>query len=239
MKGQLWVVEGLDGAGKTTMMDKVVEFLTSHGVPYVRTREPGGTPLAEHLRDGLKFGFHGLRDYEISPMVQTMLLNAARVDHVEKVIKPSMAEGKIVLCDRFMDSTFAYQGGAGGLDFQTLWRIHVTACNFFPDMVIMMDGDPKVFAERMADRGEPDKLDQLQIEKGERMRQWFRDSCDRSSKVYKLIDATQNQEQVYAQVLPHLMQKLNELKQRPSVDRDSPVMVKYPTPGETFKGLML
>jgi dTMP kinase len=216
MKGQFWVVDGLDGSGKTGLMDKIKAFLTDHRIPFIWSREPGGTPFAEMLRDGLKFGFYGLGDYELSPMTQTMLFNAARVDHIEKVIKPHMAQGKIVLCDRYKDSTFAYQGGAGGINASKLTTIHDLVCGFNPDMVFMMDGDPKVFAERMAGRGQPDKLDKLQLDKADEMRDVYQYRASLEPDVYRVIDATQSEEQVWAQVLPHLMEKLNQLKQRPT-----------------------
>jgi len=218
MKGQFWVIDGLDGSGKTTLMDRIIELLSDQGIPYIRTREPGGSQFAEFLRDGLKYGFYGLKDYELSPMTQTMLFNAARIDHVEKIIKPHMAQGKIVLCDRYKDSTFAYQGAAGGINAAKLTTIHDLAVGFDPDMVLMMDGDPKVFAERMAERGKPDKLDKYQLEKADEMRDVYQYRASRDPAVYRVIDATQSQEQVYAQVLPHLMEKINVLKQRPKAE---------------------
>lgn len=202
MKGMLIAVEGLDGSGKTGTVEKLHDYFKAAGLKVIRTREPGGTPLAERLRDSMKYGFYGLEDQKLSPMTLALLMNAARADHLEKVVRPYIKDGYIVITDRFVDSTLAYQGGAGGVDLGVLRTIHHLAHDgLYPDLTLLMDGDPNIFASRMCSRGRPDALDVLQTTKAERMREVFM-SCYRmgTPQSYRLIKADLPEENVWAQV---------------------------------------
>ena len=149
--GRFITLEGGEGAGKTTLAKTLAKTLEEQGVRTVITREPGGTPNAEALRNLLVEGETG----RWSPLSETLLLYAARADHVERLIKPSLNNGLWVICDRFSDSTRAYQGAAGGLSEARIAQIDAaTLDGFGPDLTFMVDLDPEVGLERTRQRGE-------------------------------------------------------------------------------------
>ena len=150
-QGRFITLEGGEGAGKTTLAKALSESLESQGVRTLITREPGGTPNAEALRNLLVEG-----DTERwSALSETLLLYAARVDHVERLIRPSLDQGIWVICDRFSDSTRAYQGAAGGMSTAQINEID-RACmhGFGPDLTFVVDLDPETGLERTRLRGE-------------------------------------------------------------------------------------
>lgn len=151
MAGKFITLEGGEGAGKTTLIEGLKGALERDGLTVVKTREPGGTPNAEAIRELLLSG-----DVERwSPVSEALLFYAARVDHVERVIRPAIERGDWVLCDRFADSTRAYQGAAGGTDPSRLAALHKVALDSFePDLTLIVDIDPSVGLERTWARGE-------------------------------------------------------------------------------------
>lgn len=151
MTGRFISLEGGEGAGKSTLAISLREHLQARGLEVIVTREPGGTPGAEILRDIL---VNGATD-RWSPMTEALLMYASRVDHVEKLIKPALTRGAWVLCDRFADSTTAYQGAAGGVDLAQIALLH-QAClgDFKPDLTLVVDLDPKIGMNRTVKRGE-------------------------------------------------------------------------------------
>lgn len=151
MKGKFITLEGGEGAGKTTLIEGLKGALERDGFTVIKTREPGGTPNAEAIRELLLSG-----DVERwSPVSEALLFYAARVDHVERVIRPAIERGDWVLCDRFADSTRAYQGAAGGTDRSRLDTLHKVALgDFEPDLTLVVDIDPNVGLERTWARGE-------------------------------------------------------------------------------------
>jgi dTMP kinase len=148
-KGLFVTLEGGEGAGKSTLARALQAALIRRGREVVLTREPGGTPGAEEIRDLLVKG-----DTERwSAMTEALLFYAARVDHVEKVIQPAMARGAIVISDRFADSTMAYQGAAGGIDLARLKALHRLALNDFqPALTLLVDIPPEIGLHRTRDR---------------------------------------------------------------------------------------
>ena len=150
-RGRFITLEGGEGAGKSTLAAGLSEALNSAGVETVITREPGGTPNAEALRALLVEGEPG----RWSPLAETLLLYAARADHMRRVIEPALERGAYVICDRFSDSTRAYQGAAGGLDPARLEAIHqASMAGFAPDLTLIVDLDPRIGLERTRRRGE-------------------------------------------------------------------------------------
>jgi len=136
--GLFLTFEGPDGSGKTTQSQKLLGRLLEAGYDAVWTREPGGTRLGEVLRDLMLNGDSELG--ELSPRVEAMLLSAARANHVDDLIRPALDAGKIVVCDRFVDSTIAYQGGGSKLDIDALRRInHFATAGLIPDLVVLVD----------------------------------------------------------------------------------------------------
>lgn len=135
-KGIFLTFEGGEGTGKSTQIRLLAEYLKEKGKDVVTTREPGGTPEAEEIRPLIVKGFVEKWD----TMTETLLILAARRNHVEKLIKPSLQEGKWVLCDRFRDSSWVYQGWAGGLGIDIIEKLHYLALgDFYPDITLVLD----------------------------------------------------------------------------------------------------
>ena len=149
MRGRFISLEGGEGAGKSTQARLLADALRARGLDVVLTREPGGTPGAEAIR-ALLLGLYGegwgLR-------AEALLFAAARSDHVERLIEPALAAGKWVICDRFLDSSRAYQGGAGGLGDDAVMELHrIGSGGLLPDMTLLFDVSPDVAAARLAAR---------------------------------------------------------------------------------------
>lgn len=152
-RGVFITFEGIDGAGKTTHMDALAQTLRAQGREVVRTREPGGTPLAEKLR-GLFL--HDAMD----PLTETLLVFAGRRDHLTQVIEPALARGAWVICDRFTDATFAYQGGGRGFDLTVLNTLEQwVQGERQPDLTFLFDLPPAIAAQRLAAARQPDRFE--------------------------------------------------------------------------------
>ena len=158
MSGLFISFEGIDGAGKSTHIQALADALRAQGRALTLTREPGGTPLAEQLR-------HMVLNDSMDPMTEALLVFAARRDHVQRVIVPALARGDVVLCDRFTDATFAYQGGGRGFDWQVLQQLeqwvqsHGQAGLLQPHTTVWFDLPPAVAAERLAGARVPDTFE--------------------------------------------------------------------------------
>lgn len=220
-KGFLLAIEGPDGSGKTTMRDFMQEYFSSVGIVPVMTREPGGTPLAEQIREKYILADRESLSEPISPMAETLLFMAARALHLDNMVKPRLAEGSLVITDRFCDSTFCYQGAGRGLDIIKLREMHNLAFDgIVPDLTIVLDGDPEIFRKRLALRGESSKLnhfDKMGSDFHYKTRNLYRDFAWANKERYVLIDAEVNEEQVKAQLIPHLMNIDSAIRTRPVV----------------------
>ena len=147
--GRFITLEGGEGAGKSTQARLLAEALRGRGLDVVTTREPGGTPGAERIRELLL----GLDGDGWHPRAEALLFAAARSDHVERLIRPSLAEGKWVVCDRFLDSSRAYQGGGGGLTDSDVMTLHgVGSEGLLPDLTLLIEVSPETAARRLARR---------------------------------------------------------------------------------------
>lgn len=195
--------EGLDGSGKTTLIKRISEYFKQNDIDHIVTREPGGTKLAEHIRSILKHGVGGGED--IDRDTEMMLFNAARSHHVNAVIKPALGAGKVVLCDRFADSTFAYQGAGRGLDIGKLMKFHHDYIGLYPDVTFLMDGDPSVFIARVFGRGTTDPLEKMVLESAQRIRDFYLRQADESSDIYVTLDATKSEEEVFNSAISTLV----------------------------------
>jgi dTMP kinase len=144
-RGKFITFEGLDGTGKSTQIEKLAKALRARGVSVVVTREPGGTPTGEKIR-------HVILDSAttgLAPMAEMALMFASRAQHIHEVIAPAMAQGKVVLCDRFTDSTEAYQGSGRKLGSKAVLELHRILCDDLqPDLTILMDSDVATSVER-------------------------------------------------------------------------------------------
>nr|WP_314742010.1 dTMP kinase [uncultured Haemophilus sp.] len=197
MRGKFIVLEGLEGAGKSTAHQAVLAKLEELGIKdVVLTREPGGTPLAEKLRHLIK---HDLEE-SICDKAELLMLYAARVQLVENVIKPALAEGKWVLGDRHDMSSQAYQGGGRQIERKVLDNLKRTVLgDFEPDLTIYLDIDPAVGLERVRGRGKMDRIEQQSLDFFYRTHQRYLELTQNNDKAV-IIDAEQPLEKVTADI---------------------------------------
>ncbi|GAB1671107.1 dTMP kinase [Mannheimia haemolytica] len=197
MRGKFIVIEGLEGAGKTTAHQVILKELEQAGInDVVMTREPGGTPLAEKLRHLIK---HETEE-AINDKAELLMLYAARVQLVENVIKPALAEGKWVLGDRHDMSSQAYQGGGRKLDRHLLETLKESVLGTFePDLTIYLDLDPVIGLERARGRGELDRIEQQSLDFFYRTRERYLELTQHNEKAV-IINAEQPIEQVTADI---------------------------------------
>lgn len=160
-RGRFITLEGGEGAGKSTQLRLLAEALCGAGIPVITTREPGGSPGAEEIRGLLVTGTPG----RWQPLTEALLLNAARHQHIAETIEPALAAGTWVLCDRYADSTFAYQGAGHGLDLGVLGALHgIATAGLTPDLTFVFDIDPAVGLSRAASRrGTEDRYEQMDL----------------------------------------------------------------------------
>ncbi|MEG9488916.1 dTMP kinase [Mannheimia bovis] len=197
MRGKFIVIEGLEGAGKTTAHQVILKELEQAGISnIVMTREPGGTPLAEKLRHLIK---HETEE-PVTDKAELLMLYAARVQLVENVIKPALAEGKWVLGDRHDMSSQAYQGGGRKLDRKLLETLKESVLGTFePDLTIYLDLDPVIGLERARGRGELDRIEQQSLDFFYRTRERYLELTQNNDKAV-IINAEQSIEQVTADI---------------------------------------
>ncbi|EPS8492274.1 dTMP kinase [Yersinia enterocolitica] len=206
MNSKFIVIEGLEGAGKTTARDTVVATLRAQGInDIVFTREPGGTPLAEKLRDLIKQGIDG---EVLTDKAEVLMLYAARVQLVENVIKPALACGSWVVGDRHDLSSQAYQGGGRGIDINLMTSLRDTVLGEFrPDLTLYLDLPPVIGLARARARGELDRIEQESLAFFERTRERYLELAATDSSI-KTIDASQPLEQVSESISQVLKQWL-------------------------------
>ncbi|MGR5069058.1 MULTISPECIES: dTMP kinase [Vibrio] len=194
MKANFIVVEGLEGAGKSTAIKTVLDTLNAAGIEdIVNTREPGGTPLAEKMRALVKEGHEG---EDLKDMTELLLLYAARVQLVENVIKPALANGQWVVGDRHDLSSQAYQGGGRQIDESLMKNLRDTTLGEFkPAFTLYMDLDPRVGLERARGRGELDRIEKMDISFFERTRERYLELANADDSIV-VINAEQSIEEV-------------------------------------------
>ncbi|MFD1110285.1 dTMP kinase [Pseudoroseomonas ludipueritiae] len=193
-KARFITLEGGEGAGKTTLARRLAEALAAAGRPVLRTREPGGAPGAEALR-GLML--HGAVSWD--PVAEAMLMFAARREHMAKTIQPALEAGIWVVCDRFADSTLAYQCYGHGLD-SAVWRklADVALDGFVPDATLVLDLPPEAGMARALTRGLPDRFERLGAAFHARVQEGFRAIAAAEPQRCALLDASQPPEAVFA-----------------------------------------
>lgn len=170
MDGILITFEGPDGSGKSTQAKIFAQWLTGQGIKTVLTREPGGTPLAERIRGVLLEP----TTEEVDPMTEILLYAAARAQHVSSLIRPELQKGTVVVCERFVDSTAAYQGFGLGYDLETIGRVNAIATQGIkPDWTVLVDVEPETGAERMGRRGVQDRIEARGLNFQRRVREGY------------------------------------------------------------------
>ncbi len=199
-------MEGIEGVGKSTNIGTITEYLDTKGIEYIVTREPGGTRLAEKIRELL------LED-EVEPvteLTELLLVFAARAQHVETLIKPALMAGKWVICDRFTDATFAYQGGGRGVDRGTIKQLQsMVQDELTPDLTIILDLDPQTGMQRAMKRGKLDRFEREELEFFARVRQTYLNIAMADPRRCVIIDASQQLEMVKSDLIEVLKQRLN------------------------------
>ena len=206
MSGLFISFEGIDGAGKSTHIEGLAQAFRAAGRQVTLTREPGGTPLAEKLRTLV------LND-PMDAMTEALLVFAARRDHLQQCIEPALAQGEVVLCDRFTDATYAYQGSGRGFDLRLLdtleaWvQARPDGGLRQPDLTVWFDLDPAIAAGRLAGARVPDKFEAQPVEFFRRVAQGYGQRLARDPQRFARIDAAQNREAVWQDVLAALRQR--------------------------------
>ncbi|MCG7496999.1 dTMP kinase [Vibrio sp. Of7-15] len=187
------VIEGLEGAGKSTAIKLIIDVLSQRGIDPVTTREPGGTPLAEQMRALVK---EGHPDEPLTDMAELLLLYAARIQLIDNVIKPALAQERWVVGDRHDLSSQAYQGGGRGFDKELMLNLRDTVLgDFKPDLTLYLDLDPNIGLERARARGELDRIEQMQMSFFERTRARYLELAEQDDSIIT-IDASQTLEEV-------------------------------------------
>ncbi|WP_418132468.1 dTMP kinase [Variovorax sp. 375MFSha3.1] len=199
-QGLFLTLEGIDGAGKSSHLDALEALFKAQGRTVVRTREPGGTPLAETLR-GL------VLEKPMDPLTESLLVFAARRDHIAQVIGPALARGDVVLCDRFTDATFAYQGAGRGFDNAVLSTLEQWVQGqaggtklLQPRITLWFDLAPEIAAQRLAGARVPDKFEAQPVKFFRRVAQGYADRASADAQRFVRIDASQTREQVWLQI---------------------------------------
>ncbi len=199
--------EGGEGSGKSTAIKSLVDKLQKEGYEIVLTREPGGTPISEQIREVIL----SKENTAMDPITEALLYAASRRQHVVEKVRPALEEGKVVLCDRFVDSSLAYQGGARGLGIDLILKINEPAIDgLWPDVTIFFDLKPEVGLARIsANSGrEVNRLDVEKMEFHQKVRDSFLELAKRYPERYVIIDASKSRDEVVEEAYNAIKAKL-------------------------------
>lgn len=200
-QGQFITVEGSEGVGKSTNINHILMRLEQQNIEVVQTREPGGTPLGEEVRELLLDHRHT----GMSEDAELMLMFAARAEHLAQVIRPALEAGKWVLCDRFTDASHAYQGGGRGIDQQRIAALESwVQQGLQPDFTLLLDIEPEVGLERAGKRGALDRFEKEEMSFFHRVRQGYLDRAKQFPERFHIVDAGQTLNQVQQSIDKHL-----------------------------------
>ena len=200
-------LEGPEGSGKSSQLPDLAEFLRGQGWEVLTTREPGGTPIGDQIRQILM----RLDNQELHPRTEILLFLASRAQLVEQVIKPALREGKLVLCDRFGDSTLAYQGYGHGLNLDTLrTMLDFATDKLKPDLTLLLDVDVETGLQRKRKEDEWNRLDAYELAFHQRVREGYHELCRQEPERWRVIDAMQPKEAVQIALRQAVMQFLQE-----------------------------
>lgn len=195
--GLFIVFEGGEGSGKTTNLAYFIDRLQAKGIDLIATREPGGTAMAEEIREVLL----SPRDEQVSSDAELLLMFAARAQHLAAKIKPALADGQWVICDRFTDATYAYQGGGRELGFDKIAQLEtLVQGDLRPDLTVLLDVPLEVGMARAAQRGELDRMEQESQAFFERVRSTYLTRAEQSPERYRIIDASGDLDSVQRQI---------------------------------------
>ena len=197
MRGRFITVEGGEGAGKSTQIQRIGAWLAERGHAVVHTREPGGTQLAEQLRTALL----DAKNTAVSELTELLLMFAARAQHLDELIRPALSRGEWVVCDRFTDATWAYQGGGRGLPAKQIAALEkLVHGDLQPDLTLLLDLPVRVGLARVALRGEADRFEREPEAFFERVRQAYLERAKDQPDRFEVIDASLTPDAVWSQI---------------------------------------
>jgi dTMP kinase len=207
-RGLFLTLEGTEGVGKSTNIEFIMQYLEQRDIEYVLTREPGGTKLAEKIRDLLL----AVNEEPMSELTELLLVFAARAQHLDKVIEPALSKGKWVVCDRFTDATFAYQGAGRGLSVDTIGQLQsLVQGELRPDLTLILDLNPEIGLARARNRGNLDRFELEQQSFFRHVRQGYLDIAQAEPERCKVIDASKPLTDVKLDLLAALEQGLSRI----------------------------
>jgi dTMP kinase len=191
--------EGIDGAGKSTQLSNAIDYVKGLGRPFIETREPGGTELGERIRSFILDGKN-----KISAEAETMMMFSARLEHLNSVIKPALDEGKVVLCDRFTDATYAYQGFGSGVDLSLIENLErLVQSGLQPARTFFFDLDTQTANARIAGR-ELDRFESEAIDFHQRVREGYLARAKAHSQRFSIINADRSADEIKGDLLYEL-----------------------------------
>ncbi len=199
--------EGGDGSGKSTQVNFLFDYLTSKKIDTIKTREPGGTPSAEVLRELLTKG----ETNKWQPITEALLMWAARFEHIHEVINPSLEMGKTVICDRFYDSTYAYQGIAHNLGLEKMIELKsLIIGNIEPSVTFILDIDPEIGLERTKDRGNSEnRFENFDLDFHKKIRKGFLDIANKYKERCVLVNAELSQNEISKVIVKEINKRMN------------------------------
>jgi dTMP kinase len=207
MRGKFLTIEGTEGVGKTTNIEFIKQWLDGNQISFVSTREPGGTPLAEEIREVLLCN----RDEKVCSKAELLMMFAGRAQHIDQVIEPHLARGNWVLCDRFTDATYAYQGAGREMGSELIAQLEtMVQGSMRPDLTLILDVPVELGLERAGKRSEPDRFELEKNDFFNRVRQAYLRMAENNPQRYKIIDASLSLDDVQQQIADNLSRFLQD-----------------------------
>jgi len=205
-KARFITLEGSEGAGKTTALNVIKAILDQWNINYICTREPGGEPIAEKIRDIL------LNSQHLHAKTELLLMFAARNEHIENVIKPALTQGIWVISDRFVDASYAYQGGGRELGFDAIkWLDDFIVADIQADLTLLLDIEPEIGLKRIKTRGATDRIEQEGLDFFKKITQSYRSKAQLNPEKYAIIDASKSINEVEKEIISAFNQHKSQL----------------------------
>ena len=197
-KGLFITLEGIEGAGKSTVADFIEDFLTKEGHDVIKTREPGGTVIGEQIREILLKN----ENYTLTYDTELLLVFSARAQHIQEVILPTLSSGKIILCDRFTDASYAYQGGGRGIDESRINLLEKwVQGDLRPNLTLLFDLDVSIGMQRTKKRSDADRFEREEINFFEKIRNTYLERAKKEPQRFRIINAASSLESVKEQIV--------------------------------------
>ena len=197
-KGLFITLEGIEGAGKSTAVDFIEDFLTKEGHDVIKTREPGGTVIGEQIREILLKN----ENYTLTYDTELLLVFSARAQHIQEVILPALSSGKIILCDRFTDASYAYQGGGRGIDTSRINLLEKwVQGDLRPNLTLLFDLDASIGMQRTKKRSDADRFEREEINFFEKIRNTYLERAKNEPQRFRIINSASSLESVKEQII--------------------------------------